>query len=350
MAGCRKAGDFSHGGTAMLTAPDANQLAVFPQGFGPRFWVTIDTEEDFDWSKPFSRIHHGLTSLKKVGQCQAFFAGHGVKPLYLVDWPVIEDEEAAAELRSYVAAGQAEVGAQLHPWVTPPFEEVINSHNSYTGNLPEELQRAKLVMLRDRIAEQIGVAPLAYRAGRYGLGSVTSRILAELGFACDTSVRSGFDYRAGGGPDYRFKPLLPYWAKIPGDLLEVPLTTVFVGSLAAFGSGERCYHSIGRLGNAALSMASRFGILERVALTPEGIPADRACAAIDRAIALDIPILNFSFHSPSLEPGHTPYVRTEADLATFYRWWDQVLSHLDRRGVKPATVADVLAAVSRRTP
>lgn len=332
----------------MLTAPDTDGLAVFPQGFGPRFWVTIDTEEDFDWGKPFSRIHHSLSSLKRLSQCQSFFVGHGVKPLYLVDWPVIENAAAAAELGDFVAAAQAEVGAQLHPWVTPPHDEVINSHNSYTGNLPESLQRAKLLNLRDQITEKIGVAPRAYRAGRYGLGSATARILAELGFTCDTSVRSAFDYRSGGGPDYRYKPLVPYWANSEIDLLEVPLTTVFLGGLARLGSGETSYHAVGRLGNAALSMAARFGILERVSLTPEGIPADRACAAIDRAIALNLPLLNFSFHSPSLEPGHTPYVRTERDLTIFYGWWEQILSHLDRRGVKPATVAEVLAAAGRR--
>lgn len=332
----------------MLTAPDADRLAEFPRAFGPRFWVTIDTEEDFDWTKPFSRVHHDLSSLKKLEQCQTFFAGHGVKPIYLVDWPVIEDADAASQLRSYVASGQAEVGAQLHPWVTPPFEEVVNSHNSYTGNLPEELQRAKLKNIRDRIADAIGTPPLAYRAGRYGLGSATGRMLADLGFACDTSVRSGFDYRPGSGPDYRYMPQRPYWADVPGDLLEVPLTTMFLGALAYLGSGESSYHAIGKLGNAALSLTARFGLLERVALTPEGIPVERACAAIDRALALNLPLLNFSFHSPSLEPGHTPYVRSEADLAIFYRWWDQVLAHLAHRGVKPATVADVVAAAGRR--
>jgi hypothetical protein len=84
-----------------------------------------------------------------------------------------------------------------------------------------------------------------------------------------------------------------------------------------------------------------------VALTPEGIPAARACAAIDRAIDLGLPLLNFSFHSPSLEPGHTPYVRTPADLAAFYGWWDSVLAHLRRRGIQSTTVADVLASARR---
>ena len=43
-------------------------------------------------------------------------------------------------------------------------------------------------------------------------------------------------------------------------------------------------------------------------------------------------------------PGHTPYVRDAADLAAFYRWWDAVLTLLDRRGVANASLDELLAA------
>src|SRR3546814_1090537 len=65
---------------------------------------------------------------------------------------------------------------------------------------------------------------------RYGLGPDSASMLAELGFRCDTSVRSGFDYRAGHGPDYRDAPLHPWRVRTPaGPLLEMPVTTVFGG-------------------------------------------------------------------------------------------------------------------------
>lgn len=325
----------------MLTPPAPAQLAKFAPGCSTRFLVTIDTEEDFDWNKPFSRLGHGLSSLGQLQTCQDYFSSHGVVPLYLVDWPVINDAAAGALLRDLVARGAAEVGAQLHPWVNPPFEEVVNARNSYNGNLPPALQRAKMAALRDQIAEVIGIAPLVYRAGRYGLGPETAEMLVELGFRCDTSVRAGFDYRSGHGPDYRFFPLVPWWTGPDASLLELPLTTIFVGML-----GERVYHWIARLGGNALAVAARLGIVERVALTPEGIPVDRACAAIDRAIDAGLPLLNFSFHSPSLEPGHTPYIRTTADLDAFYGWWERVLEQLDRRRVLPTTVHELLTAAN----
>ena len=321
-------------------------------GARPRFWVTIDTEEDFDWDAPFARTGYRLASVPALADCQRYFERGGVKPIYLVDWPIVADDRAVSILGAAHAAGACEIGAQLHPWVTPPHDEDVNAHNSYTGNLPTDLQRAKMTALRDAIRDRFGVAPTVYRAGRYGLGSDTATMLAELGFRCDTSVRSGFDYRAGHGPDYRAAPLHPWWVRTAkGAVLEMPVTTVFGGALGR--PGRSLYHRFARRGTHAGAALARLGLVERIALTPEGIPAGRACKAIDIAIEQGLPVLNFSFHSPSLQPGNTPYVRSDADLALFYRWWDIVLDHLARRGVEATTAAEIVAMAERgaaRTP
>ena len=55
-------------------------------------------------------------------------------------------------------------------------------------------------------------------------------------------------------------------------------------------------------------------------------------------------VLKFAFHSPSVEPVHTPYVRDAADLAAFWHWWDEVLALLDRLGIRNASLAELLAA------
>jgi hypothetical protein len=228
--------------------------------------------------------------------------------------------------------------------VTPPHDEDVNERNSFTGNLPVAMQRAKMTALRDAIRDRFGVAPTAYRAGRYGLGRDSAAMLADLGFRCDTSVRSGFDYRAGHGPDYRDAPLHPWWVRTEkGPVLEMPVTTVFGGLFGR--AGRWLYHRTSSNSHAALA---RLGLAERIALTPEGIPAERACKAIDIAIGMRLPVLNFSFHSPSLQPGNTPYVRSQSDLDLFYRWWDVVLEHLARRGVESTTTAEILAMAERK--
>src|SRR3546814_19218523 len=109
-------------------------------------------------------------------------------------------------------------------------------------------------------------------------------MLAELGFRCDTSVRSGFDYRAGHGPDYRDAPLHPWWVRTgQGAVLEMPVTAVFGG---LFGRGGRwLYHRTSSNRPAALA---RLGLAERIALTPPGIPAERECRATDIADDLSL--------------------------------------------------------------
>jgi hypothetical protein len=334
---------------SFLTYPADARLIGLEGGERPRFWVTCDTEEDFDWSAPFARTGYRLDSVPALAECQSYFERAGVKPIYLVDWPIVADDRAVAILGDAQARGGCEIGAQLHPWVTPPHDEPVNERNSYTGNLAPPLQRAKMTALRDAIRSRFGVAPTVYRAGRYGLGPETATMLAELGFRCDTSVRAGFDYRGGHGPDYRAAPLKPWWVPTAhGAVLEVPVTTVFGGLMGL--KGKRLYHRITREGTRIRAALARLGLVERIALTPEGIPAERACRAIDIALDRGLPVLNFSFHSPSLQPGNTPYVRCGADLDLFYRWWDVVLDHLALRGVEATDAAAILAMAERKAP
>lgn len=334
---------------SFLTYPADAGLIGLEGGERPRFWVTCDTEEDFDWSAPFARTGYRLDSVPALAECQSYFERAGVKPIYLVDWPIVADDRAVAILGDAQARGRCEIGAQLHPWVTPPHDEPVNERNSYTGNLPPALQRAKMTALRDAIRDRFGVVPTVYRAGRYGLGTETAAMLAELGFRCDTSVRSGFDYRGGHGPDYRTAPLKPWWVPTAhGAVLEVPVTTVFGGLMGL--KGKRLYHRITRDGTRIRAALARLGLVERIALTPEGIPAEHACRAIDIALDRALPVLNFSFHSPSLQPGNTPYVRSAADLDLFYRWWDMVLDHLALRGVEATDATAILAMAERKAP
>ena len=86
---------------------------------------------------------------------------------------------------------------------------------------------------------------------------------------------------------------------------------------------------------------ARAGLVERIALTPEGIPLEKALIGIDRALEEGIPVLNFSFHSPSLAVGHTPYVRSDTDLESLYGWWEGVYAHLKKRGVRPVSVEEI---------
>lgn len=324
--------------------PPPSATARFDPTFGQRFLLTVETEEECDWGQPLAREGHALLHLPALAPFQAFCENEGVPPVYLVDWPVAHSAEAAQILRGAVAAGKAEIGAQLRPWVNPPFEEALNRGNSFAGNLPPELERAKFSALRDAIETNFAAAPPIYRAGRYGAGPATAEILADSGIAIDTSVRAGFDYSAQGGPDYRHHPPAPYWLDAERTLLELPLTTVFWGMLRQ--QGEALYPMLRRMPSVR-GLLARLNLLERIPLTPEGVAVDEALRAIDIALDDGLPLLVFSFHSPSLQPGHTPYVRDRGDLDKLYAWWRHIFAYLERRGVAPTSVAEIARAVRR---
>lgn len=324
--------------------PPRSAFARFDPGFGRRFLLTVDTEEEFDWNQPLTRDRHGLDHVPRLAKFQEFCENEGVVPIYLVDWPVARSAMAGDILRGPLSAGKAEIGIQLHPWVNPPFDEDVTPFNSFAGNLPRELENAKFRNLRAAIERNFHASPAIYRAGRYGVGPNTPEILVEGGVAIDTSVRAKFDYSAGGGPNFRRHPLVPYWLDDERQLLELPLTSVFWGMLRR--QGEWLYPAMWRVPRLR-GLLARIGLLERIPLTPEGVGVEEAIRGIDIAIDDGLPLLVLSFHSPSLRPGYTPYVRSEGDLDQLYDWWRRVFAYLELRQVAPATVRDVMAAVQR---
>lgn len=317
-------------------APERDQRIDWPDDFGLRFTLFVDAEEEFDWSRPFDRANRSTNHMRALPQAHLSFTDVGLAPIYMVDHPIATDPRAIEILGGLVAEGTAAIGTQLHPWVNPPFIEAVCEANSFAGNLPPELEAAKIDMLGAAITRAFGTAPKAYRAGRYGLGPHTLATLESRGYALDTSMRSLYDYSQAGGPDYSHLDVGPFWCGPHRKLIELPLSSAFTGVLRGHA------RAVSRLPGAHLF--ARAGLLSRVALTPEDMPVEDALEAIRIMAGDGVRLLSFSYHSPSIEPGHTPYVRDAADLARFYRWWDAVFGLLARMGAKPASLDEIIAA------
>ena len=326
---------------SMLDVPSAGSRARFAPGFGQRVLLTVDTEEEFNWRAPFRRDGYGLSHVTAIPRFQSFCESIGAHPVYLVDWPIVQDAAAVEIIGDAVRRGPAEVGVQLHPWVNPPFHEEVCVRNSFAGNLQPDLEAAKFMGLRDAIEAAFGTAPLIYRAGRYGLGPNTAGLLKRAGIRIDTSVRSLCDYSDQGGPDYSNHPLLPYWVDRDRTLLELPVTSIYAGPLRQFGPA---LHRAQRHLPTFFSGFSRFNLLERIALTPEGVTAEEALRGVDIALRTGVPVLVLSFHSPTLAPGFTPYAATQEGVETLYAWFAAIYAELDRRGVRSVTVGEIVAA------
>jgi hypothetical protein len=67
----------------------------------------------------------------------------------------------------------------------------------------------------------------------------------------------------------------------------------------------------------APGVLAKVGAVNRVMLSPEGYSFAEMRALTEALLARGHRTFVFSFHSPSLDPGHTPYVRTKQDLAHF---------------------------------
>ena len=60
----------------------------------PELLVVVDTEEEFDWTRPFSRDETATRSVRTQLEAHQIYDRYGVVPTYVVDYPVASDPRA----------------------------------------------------------------------------------------------------------------------------------------------------------------------------------------------------------------------------------------------------------------
>ncbi len=341
-------------GDRVTTAPCTNGFAALPLRVvklpapqRPVLLVVVDTEEECDWSAGFHRNSTSVTAVGKVERVQRIFEDFGIRPIYVIDYPVAAQAASVKPLKEILDCGRAVIGAHLHPWVNPPFDEKVCPQNSYAGNLSRRLEAAKLRKLVERIERSMGTRPTAYKAGRYGFGPNTPAILQEQGFEVDLSANPPFDFGDDGGPDFSRHPVEPYWFGNSGGLLGIPSTGAYVGLM------RRGAHQLHRLAtNPSLAWAhlpgilSRLNIVDRLRLSPEGFTPQEHRKLTRHLLERGLRVFTFTFHSPSVEPGCTPYVRSEAQLRIFLdscrRYFDFFMGELGGISMTPLELKQYL--------
>jgi len=295
------------------------ELIELPESTRPILAVVIHTEEEFDWGKPYDRRATGVKHMRRIGRAQDIFDAHGIVPNYVIGYPIASQDEAIGPLKAFADSGRALIGAHLHPWVCPPYDEEVNTRNSYPCNLPRELEAEKLERLTEEIERSFGRRPRTYLAGRYGFGANTGAILEELGYEVDISAAVPIDFSADGGPDYSSYTSHPYWFGERRKLLGLPGTGGYVGWLRQ--GGTPLYRAATRPAMKRLRLAgvcARLHAIERIRLSPEDY-SETEMRRLTRTLLDDgVRVFVFSFHSPSVMPGGTPYVRSEDQLERFF--------------------------------
>jgi hypothetical protein len=334
---------------SVLTPDTVSASYVAPSAAAPPLlFVVVDTEEEFDWNAPFSRANTSCRAMGAVHRVQAIFDRYRVRPTYVIDYPVATRPDGYEPLREIHGSGRCAIGAHLHPWVNPPDDEELSAGNSFACNLPAHLEREKLRRLRDAIAERFG-PPTVYKAGRYGLGPASIDSLRVLGFETDVSINPHWDYAGYGGPSFERFDARPFWFGGTPPLLEVPLSTAYVGWT---GPLARPLHRLARQPALARARAegilSRLGAASRLGLSPEGYTLQEMKAVTDSLLGRGIGTLSLTFHSPSAEAGHTPYVQTDQDLQGFLQRLDAYLEDFfGRRQGRSMTIEEFATNLDR---
>jgi hypothetical protein len=294
--------------------------------------LAIDAEEDFDWDTPVHGTRYSTGCMRHVQGLHDIVSAYGLRPTYLLTYPVLEDEDVMCILDRQLERGQCDVGVQLHPWVNPPFDQHDGPNGSYHGSLTPQSEERKIIALKAKFQQRFGRPPTIFRAGRYGLGPRTALLLERHGFEIDTSLAPRTDFTAQGGPDFSGYDYEPFWFGAGRDLLELPLCRSLVGWGGKL--APPLYRATSRASLESLhlqSVLSRLRYAERVTLSPEGNDVGAMTRLLRHLVGGGQRIVSLSFHSSSLAVGSNPYVQTKADLHQFYDRLSAVLDIMAAR-------------------
>lgn len=294
--------------------------------------VVVDAEEDFDWANPAQGVPQTTTNMLHIRTLQEILSSYRIRPTYLLTYPIMDVREIVKLLRYGVDRGECDIGVQLHPWVTPPFDSGQMATTSFAGSLAPEVEERKLVELARKFVECFGHSPRMYRAGRYGLGTNSTALLERLGFTIDTSVAPRTNYALVGGPDFTQYGYSPFWFGKQSSLLEVPLCRDVVGWAGRLAPPLYKALSNPSLDHVpALAALTRLRCAERITLSPEGNDLGAMIRLVRHLVAQDVQIFVVSLHSSSLSIGQNPYVQSSYDLRHLYDRLSGILDFMTRK-------------------
>ena len=320
--------------------------------------MTVDTEGDDQWD------HGAPLTTRNVDYWEPFQAvceKHGVTPTYLITSEIAADSKAQALLRAWTARGAAEVGAHLHPWTTPPFLDrpgfrFNDPAHAFLNELPGELVSQKLHALTQQIEDCIGVRPISFRAGRFGLDMPAARVLGRLGYVVDSSVTPLIRHTypglhdQPGGPDFRSHGLSPFVIQGTGrpGVLEVPLTIVTTYALLRRFPGLLSVYRTLPVRAVRKIFFRRWLVPQPVWLCPQPqFTQPHLRSALRTSKDGGAPLAIMMLHSSELMPGGSPFRPTEGSIQELLDVLDLFFGFVVESGGLPATLSS--AAIELRS-
>jgi hypothetical protein len=296
---------------------------------GPCLLVGIDTEGDNQWDVR-AREAQTFDNVYALPQLHTRFERHGVRPTYVVTYPVATDPKSIEIIRYLQLRGTCEIGAHHHAWETPPCDENDARRHAYASMLPHARFEEQLRALTSAIHDAAGERPVTYRSGRFGLAASHVCALEREGYLVESSVVPLFYEAHRGGPDFVEAPLRPYFLAYdstvrPGssNVLEVPCSAALsrrVPDRLAWAYARAPWQYQTR------RVLRKLGIARVRWLRPSYSSLDDMKALARQLVASGEAVLNVMFHSSEAIVGGSPYNRTAGELEAFFDRLEQFLA------------------------
>src|SRR4029079_5088433 len=105
------------------------------------FVVTVDTEEEWDWSSGYPTGPTRTANIRELPRFQDACENRGAAVTYFVNHAVLANPESRAFILALARRPHVEIGMHIHPWNTPPIQSVerVPERESFLHNLPPEL-------------------------------------------------------------------------------------------------------------------------------------------------------------------------------------------------------------------
>jgi hypothetical protein len=167
---------------------------------------------------------------------------------------------------------------------------------------------------------------VSFRAGRWAYSQAVGLNLVRLGYKVDSSITPYFDWSSEHGADFTGFALEPYWRTLrdvyedaPAEpLVEIPTTIGFLQP--NFRWAARVQQRLFRPPFSKLKVNGllyKVGLLNRVWLCPEAYSVREMIKLTEVLRKKRFPVVNLMFHSPTLQAGLTPFVRSAAEERAF---------------------------------
>jgi len=270
------------------------------------FVLTIDTEEEWDWSGPFPQKVANVNNIDKLPAFNSICENLGIRPTYFVDYAVSDNKNAVEQMLTFTSKGNCEIGAHLHPWCNPPYYDAVGEAESHVVNLPVEQVSNKLDVLMESIEAGFGVKAKSFRTGRWGIDKNVMELLVNSGITVDSSVYPFYqnEYFSCVGC-----PTLPYWPDLNEPLkssnqqsiYELPVTVGFNRTNFELANSVHVAFAKPPLSWTRFNgLAWHSNLLRKIYLCPELSASEDMLTLCEKVIDKGYPVLHMYMHSSSL--------------------------------------------------